>query len=60
MNIRMELEQGASSVRTTSSNTPIESDITLHWWIGLLTGATTNAGAEVRPSPFSFPFGEVY
>lgn len=48
VNIRLEIEQGASSVRTTSSNTPIESDVTLHWWIGLLTGAVTNAGAEVR------------
>lgn len=47
INIRLELEQGASSIRTTSTNTPIESDITLHWWIGLLTGAVTNAGAEV-------------
>ena len=30
-NIRMELENGASSVRTTSSTTPIPSDATLHW-----------------------------
>ena len=47
LNIRLEIEQGASSVRTTSTNTPIESDITLHWWIGLLTGTITNAGAEL-------------
>ncbi|KAM0751556.1 hypothetical protein T439DRAFT_300497 [Meredithblackwellia eburnea MCA 4105] len=47
INIRLELEQGASSVRTTSTNTPIESDHTLHWWIGLLTGAATNAGTEL-------------
>lgn len=47
-NIRIELEGGASSTRTTSTNTPIESDTTLHWWIGILTGAVTNAGAEVR------------
>ncbi|KAK4703609.1 proteasome activator subunit 4, partial [Phenoliferia sp. Uapishka_3] len=47
MNIRLELEQGASSVRTTSTNSPIESDVTLSWWIGLLTGSITNAGAEL-------------
>lgn len=46
--IRTELEGGASSTRTTSSNTPIESDVTLHWWIGILTGTITNGGAEVR------------
>lgn len=30
-NIRTELENGASSVRTTSSSSPIPSDATLHW-----------------------------
>lgn len=30
-NIRIELENGASSLRTTSSSTPIPSDATLHW-----------------------------
>ena len=30
-NIRTELENGASSLRTTSSSTPIPSDATLHW-----------------------------
>ncbi|KAK4048054.1 Proteasome activator BLM10 [Microbotryomycetes sp. JL221] len=44
IHIRGELEGGASSTRTTSSNTPIESDVTLHWWIGILTGAITNGG----------------
>jgi proteasome activator subunit 4 len=47
INIRIELEQGASSTRTTSTSTQIDSDVTLHWWIGLLTGAVTN-GADVR------------
>jgi proteasome activator subunit 4 len=30
-NIRVELENGASSLRTTSSSTPLPSDATLHW-----------------------------
>ncbi|KAK4046499.1 Proteasome activator BLM10 [Microbotryomycetes sp. JL201] len=45
--IRLEIESGASSIRTTSTNTPIESDVTLHWWLGILTGAITNAGAHL-------------
>lgn len=44
INIRDELEAGASSTRTTSTLSPIDSDITLHWWTGLLTGAVTNGG----------------
>jgi proteasome activator subunit 4 len=30
-NIRTEIENGASSVRTTSSSAPLPSDATLHW-----------------------------
>ncbi|SCV72468.1 BQ2448_4005 [Microbotryum intermedium] len=45
--IRLELEGGASSTRTTSTNNVIESDVSLHWWIGLLTGAITNGGAAL-------------
>jgi proteasome activator subunit 4 len=30
-NIKYELENGASSLRTTSSSTPLPSDATLHW-----------------------------
>lgn len=30
-NIRIELENGASSLRTTSSSSPLPSDATLHW-----------------------------
>jgi hypothetical protein len=30
-NIRIELENGASSIRTTSSSRPVPSDATLHW-----------------------------
>lgn len=48
-NIRLELEGGASSTRTTSTNNPIESDVTLHWWIGILTGVVTNSGEAVSP-----------
>lgn len=46
-NIRIELEGGAASTRTTSTSTPIESDVTLHWWTGILTGALTNGGEVV-------------
>ncbi|GAA5959559.1 hypothetical protein JCM21900_003196 [Sporobolomyces salmonicolor] len=49
ISIRMEIDGGAGSTRTTSTSTPIESDTTLHWWIGLLTGAVTNAGEEILP-----------
>ncbi|GAA5895195.1 proteasome activator BLM10 [Sporobolomyces salmoneus] len=47
LNIRMEIEGGAGSTRTTTTNVPIESDTTLHHWIGLLTGAVTNSGEEL-------------
>jgi proteasome activator subunit 4 len=30
-NIRVELENGASSLRTTSASSPLPSDATLHW-----------------------------
>lgn len=48
LNIRLEVEGGAGSTRTTTTNVPIESDTTLHHWVGLLTGAVTNSGEEVR------------
>ncbi|KAF8887958.1 hypothetical protein CPB84DRAFT_1816581 [Gymnopilus junonius] len=37
-NIRTELENGASSLRTTSSSTPLPSDATLHWNLAILRG----------------------
>lgn len=41
-NIRLELENGASSLRTTSSSLPIPSDATLHWsmfhWVMEMSG----------------------
>jgi proteasome activator subunit 4 len=43
-NIRTELENGASSLRTTASTTPIPSDATLHWNLAILRGAVYNDG----------------
>ncbi|KAK0473258.1 hypothetical protein IW261DRAFT_1553160 [Armillaria novae-zelandiae] len=37
-NIRTELENGASSLRTTSDSMPIPSDATLHWNLAILRG----------------------
>lgn len=47
-NIRTELQHGASSTRTTSSSTPIESDNAFHWNCLLLLGALHMAAEEVR------------
>ncbi|BGP18854.1 hypothetical protein JCM10213_003509 [Rhodosporidiobolus nylandii] len=47
MNIRGEIESGAGQTRTTRTTNAIESDTTLHWWTGLLTGAVTNAGEVI-------------
>ncbi|GAA5854935.1 hypothetical protein JCM8547_004128 [Rhodosporidiobolus lusitaniae] len=49
MNIRAEIEGGAGATRSTRTDTPIESDTTLHWWTGLLTGAVTNSGEKILP-----------
>jgi proteasome activator subunit 4 len=38
-NIRTELENGASSLRTTSTSQPLPSDATLHWNLAILRGA---------------------
>ncbi|KAF8807238.1 hypothetical protein BYT27DRAFT_7232792 [Phlegmacium glaucopus] len=46
-NIRTELENGASSLRTTSSSTPLPSDATLHWNLAILRGAVYNDGRAV-------------
>lgn len=48
MKIRQEMESGSGSTRSTRTNNPIESDATLHWWIGLLTACVTNSGENVR------------
>ncbi|KAF9014988.1 hypothetical protein BDQ17DRAFT_1418116 [Cyathus striatus] len=47
MNIRTELENGASSLRTTSSSTPIPSDATLHWNLAILRGTVYNDGRSI-------------
>lgn len=38
-NIKIELENGASSLRTTSASLPLPSDATLHWNLAILRGA---------------------
>lgn len=47
-NIKTELENGASSTRTTSTSTPIESDTAFHWYCILLLGSLHMAAEEVR------------
>ncbi|KAJ3576138.1 hypothetical protein NP233_g640 [Leucocoprinus birnbaumii] len=46
-NIRVELENGASSLRTTSTSRPLPSDATLHWNLAILRGAVYNDGRAV-------------
>ncbi|RXW16590.1 hypothetical protein EST38_g9267 [Candolleomyces aberdarensis] len=46
-NIRVELENGASSLRTTSSSIPLPSDATLHWNLAILRGAVYNDGKAI-------------
>ncbi|RDB28522.1 Proteasome activator complex subunit 4 [Hypsizygus marmoreus] len=46
-NIRIELENGASSIRTTSASSPLPSDATLHWNLAILRGAIYNDGRAV-------------
>ncbi|KAH7104159.1 hypothetical protein BKA62DRAFT_635182 [Auriculariales sp. MPI-PUGE-AT-0066] len=45
--IRIELENGASSVRTTSTSRPLPSDATLHWNLAVLRGAMYNDGRAI-------------
>ncbi|PWZ00606.1 hypothetical protein BCV70DRAFT_199880 [Testicularia cyperi] len=46
-NIRAELANGASSVRTTSTSLPAAGDAALHWNLSVLTGALTLPGDEI-------------
>ncbi|KXN83586.1 Proteasome activator complex subunit 4 [Leucoagaricus sp. SymC.cos] len=46
-NIRVELENGASSLRTTSASRPMPSDATLHWNLAILRGAVYNDGRAI-------------
>ncbi|EFI28576.1 membrane protein [Coprinopsis cinerea okayama7 len=48
-NIRTELENGASSLRTTSSSAPLPSDATLHWNLAILRGTVYNDGKAILP-----------
>ncbi|EDR15426.1 uncharacterized protein LACBIDRAFT_301740 [Laccaria bicolor S238N-H82] len=45
--IRVEIENGASSLRTTSASTPLPSDATLHWNLAILRGAVYNDGRAI-------------
>ncbi|KAF5377624.1 hypothetical protein D9615_005155 [Tricholomella constricta] len=46
-NIQVELENGASSLRTTSVSSPLPSDATLHWNLAILRGTIYNDGRSV-------------
>jgi len=46
-NIRTELENGASSLRTTSASSPLPSDATLHWNLAILRGTVFNDGRPI-------------
>ncbi|EJD55475.1 hypothetical protein AURDEDRAFT_109790 [Auricularia subglabra TFB-10046 SS5] len=45
--IRVELDNGASSLRTTSTSSPLPSDATLHWNLAVLRGAMYNDGKAI-------------
>ncbi|KAF9472467.1 hypothetical protein BDN70DRAFT_886944 [Pholiota conissans] len=47
LNIQIELENGASSLRTTSSSSPLPSDATLHWNLAILRGTVYNDGRAI-------------
>ncbi|KAL1720654.1 hypothetical protein EV715DRAFT_249853, partial [Schizophyllum commune] len=46
-NIRMELDNGAGSLRTTNSSRPLPSDATLHWNLAMLRGTVYNDGSVI-------------
>ncbi|XP_006454756.1 hypothetical protein AGABI2DRAFT_215246, partial [Agaricus bisporus var. bisporus H97] len=46
-NIKTELDNGASSLRTTSASQPLPSDATLHWNLAILRGAVYNDGRAI-------------
>ncbi|OCH96655.1 hypothetical protein OBBRIDRAFT_787227 [Obba rivulosa] len=49
-NIRIELDHGASSLRTTSpDSTPVPSDATFHWNLAILRGCMYNDGRAALP-----------
>ncbi|KAL0950828.1 hypothetical protein HGRIS_007590 [Hohenbuehelia grisea] len=53
-NIRIELEHGASSLRTTSVSSPLPSDATLHWNLAILRGTVYNDGKAILPHKEEF------
>lgn len=55
--IKTELQHGASSTRTTSSSTPIESDNAFHWYCLLLLGTLHMAAEEVSVRKSNIRFG---
>ncbi|KAF7319927.1 Membrane protein [Mycena kentingensis (nom. inval.)] len=48
-NIQIELENGASSQRTTAASTPLPSDGTLYWHLAILRGCVYNDGKALLP-----------
>lgn len=42
--VKIELQHGASSERTTSTSTPFAGDTSLHWALAVLTGCLSNSG----------------
>ncbi|KZT40114.1 hypothetical protein SISSUDRAFT_983884 [Sistotremastrum suecicum HHB10207 ss-3] len=47
--IRTELENGASSIRSTSASTSATSDAALHWNLAIMRGAMYNDGTAILP-----------
>ncbi|KAA1108304.1 hypothetical protein PGT21_007552 [Puccinia graminis f. sp. tritici] len=45
--IRAELEAGAASVHTMSTNSPNGSDLRLHWFFSIIIGISNNAGLAI-------------
>ncbi|OAV88857.1 hypothetical protein PTTG_08821 [Puccinia triticina 1-1 BBBD Race 1] len=45
--IRAELEAGAASVHTMSTNSPTGSDLRLHWFFSIIIGISNNSGPTI-------------
>lgn len=45
--IRQEIEQGASSIRTTKTTQAAAGDVNFHWYISILIGSLTFSGEEI-------------
>lgn len=55
-NIKYELANGASSVRTTSTSLPEGSDLMLHWYSSILVACAPHAGEAVSLSIAGLPY----